>query len=242
MVPGDMAAAVVLRYFPMVGRAQPLRHALADAAVSFDDLRIPLSQWPQHKEDTGFAGPYGGLPTLSWGPVTVAETLPIASFLARRLGHYEGLDDAAIGRLEGICSNCYIEVMLRIGEIIWADLLYPGMDFASAIPRHLARMLDKLGRLDARTPEVGWLGGERPGMADFFAAEAVEAQRYVLGPAREEALHTRLPRLTALAQRVQDRPAIASAWKDRPQQFTGRPDEMEIVERLRALDVALAAL
>jgi glutathione S-transferase len=236
MLPGPMSA-VVLRYFPIVGRAQPLRHTLADAAVSFDDLRIPLSQWPQHKEDPDFAGPYGGLPTLSWGPVTVAETLPIAFFLARRLGHHDGLDDAAIARLEGICSNCYIEVTLRIGEMIWADLLYPGVDLASAVPGQVARMLDKLGRLDTHIPEAGWLGGERPGMADFFAAEAVEAQRYLLGPARAEALHARLPRLTALAQRVQARPAIASAWKDRPQQFTGRPDEIAIIERLRALNL-----
>lgn len=234
--------AVVLRYFPLIGRAQPLRHALADAAVSFDDLRIPLSEWPQHKEDPDFAGPYGGLPTLSWGPVTVAETLPIAFFLARRLGHYEGLDDAAIARLEGICSNCYVEVTLRVGELVYADLLYPGVDLASGFPFHLGRMLDKLGRLDARVPEAGWFGGERPGMADFYAAEAVEAQRYLLGPAREAALRTRLPRLTALAQRVQARPAIASAWKDRPQQFTGRPDEMAIVERLRALDLPTGAL
>ena len=237
-----MTPAVVLRYFPMVGRAQPLRHALADAAVSFDDLRIPLSQWPQHKEDPDFAGPYGGLPTLSWGTVTVAETLPIASFLARRLGHHEGLDDAAIGRLEGICSNCYIEVTLRIGEIVWADLRYPGGDLARAFRRHLARMLDKLGRLDTLIPEGGWLGGERPGMADFFAAEALEAQRYVLGPASEDVLHARLPRLTTLAQRVRARPAIASAWSNRPEQFTGRPDEAAVVERLRALDLPLAAL
>jgi glutathione S-transferase len=236
-----MTAAVVLRYFPIVGRAQPLRHALADAAVSFDDLRVPLAQWAQHKEDPDFAGPYGALPTLSWGAVTLAETLPIASFLARRLGHYEALDDAAIARLEGICSNCYIEVILRIGEIVWADLIYPGVELANVFPGQLTRMLDKLGRLDARIPEAGWLGGDRPGMADFFAAEAVEAQRYLLGPAREEALHRRLPRLTALAQRVRARPALASAWTSRPRQFTGRPDEIAIVERLRALDLPLDA-
>jgi glutathione S-transferase len=236
MLPGRMTAAVVLRYFDVLGRAQALRHALADAAVPFEDLRISLSQWPQHKEDPDFAGPYGGLPTLSWGPVIVAETLPIAFFLARRLGHYEGLDDAEIARLEGICSNCYVEVTLRLGELLWADLLYPGVDLASAFPFHLGRMLDKLGRLDAHVPEMGWLGGERPGMADFFAAEAVEAQRYLLGPAREEALQMRLPRLTALAQRVQSRPALAGAWKNRPQQFTARADEIATVERLRALD------
>jgi len=133
-------------------------------------------------------------------------------------------------------------VTLRIGEIVWADLLYPGVDLASAFPRHLARMLEKLGRLDRQIPGAGWLGGEKPGMADFFAAEAVEAQRYVLGPAREHLLHTRLPRLAALAQRVKERPALAGAWKSRPEQFTARPDELALVERLRALDLSAADL
>jgi glutathione S-transferase len=185
---------------------------------------------------------YCGLPTLSWGPVTLSETLPIATFLARRLGQYDGLDDAAMARLEGVCSNCYIEVTLRIGEILWADLLYPGSDLAGAVPLHVARMLDKLARLDKQIPETGWLGGRNPTMADFFAAEAVEALRYMLGPAREEKLRARLPHLFALAQRVKDRPAVARVWQSRPQQFTARPDEAAVIERLRALDLSPAAL
>jgi glutathione S-transferase len=227
--------AVVLRYFPVVGRVQALRHALADAAVAFEDVQVLLSQWPQHKDDPSFAGPYGGLPTLSWGPVTLSETLPIATFLARRLGHYDGLDDAAMARLEGICSNCYIEVTSRLGELIFADVLYPRDDLAVAFPFHLARMLDKLARLDKQIPEAGWLGGQNPAMADFFAAEAVEAQRHLLGPACEEKLVARLPRLVALAQRIKARPAVARAWESRPQQFTARPDEAAVLDRLRAL-------
>jgi glutathione S-transferase len=219
-----MDNAVVLRYFSIVGRAQPLRHALADAAVAFEDVHVSLAQWPQHKEDPSFAGPYSGLPTLSWGPVTVSETLPIASFLARRLGHYDGLDDAGIARLEAVCSNCYIEVTLRIGEIIWADLLHPGGDLAGAFPLYMGRMLDKLTRLDTQVPEAGWFGGSRPVMADFYAAEAVEALRYLLGPAREEG------------------PALVRAWQSRPEQFTARPDEAAVIERLRGLDLSQAAL
>jgi glutathione S-transferase len=235
-----MSTTIALRYFPVVGRAQPLRHALADAAVAFDDVRIPLSQWPERREDPGFAGPYRGLPTLSWGPAIVAETLPIASFLARRLGHYDGLDDAAVAGLEAVCSNCYIEVTLRTGELIWAELLYPGFDLASALPLHVGRMLEKLERLDTQAPDAGWFGSNQPVMADFFAAEAVEALRYVLGPARETAVRARLPRLVALAQRVQARPALATAWTSRPAQFTAHPEESAVVERLRA--VALPAV
>jgi hypothetical protein len=132
---------VVLRYFQCLGRAQPLRHALIDAGVAFEDVRVPMAEWSQHKADPTFAGPFGGLPTLGFGGATVAETLPIASFLGRRLGHYDGLEDAAIARIEAISSNCYIEIMLRCGELLWADYIYPGTDIRSAFPGLAGRML-----------------------------------------------------------------------------------------------------
>src|SRR4051812_5834704 len=95
---------VTLRYFPIVGRAQPLRHALVDAGVAFDDIRVPLGDWPARRGDPAFAGLFAALPSLSWDADTVSEALAIASYLARRLGQYDGLDDGAIGRLEAVAS------------------------------------------------------------------------------------------------------------------------------------------
>jgi glutathione S-transferase len=170
----------------------------------------------------------------------VAETLPIASFLARRLGHYDGLEDAAIAHLEAISSNCYIEIMLRSGELIWADYMYPGADIGGALLGFTGRMLEKIGGVEALSPEAGWFGGARPVMADFFASESVEVLRYILGPARDKALRARLPRLSALADSVRSRPAIARALESRPAQFTARPDEPAVVERFRAVDLSSA--
>ena len=130
--------------------------------------------------------------------------------------------------------------MLRAGELIYADFIYPGADLASSLPALLGRMLEKLGAVEAHSPEAGWLGGERPVMADFFAGESFEVLRYVLGPAREEALRARMPRLWALADRLRSRPALARAWESRPAQFTSRPDEPAVVERFRAMDLSSA--
>lgn len=229
---------IVLRYFQCLGRAQPLRHALIDAGLAFDDVCIPMAEWPQHKADPGVAGPFRGLPTLSAGGALVAETLSIASFLARRLGHYDGLDAAAIANLEAISSNCYIEIMLRCGELIWAEYMYPGADMAAALPGLVGRMLEKIGGVEALSPEHGWFGGARPVVADFFAGEAVEVLRYMLGPARDNELRARLPRVFALAERVRARPALARAWENRPAQFTMRPDEADVIERFRAADLS----
>ncbi len=226
----------------MVGRGVTLRHALADAGVPFEDVRIPLSEWPAHKDDPSFGGPYGALPTLTWGAATVAETLPIASFLGRRLGRRDGLDAAAVARLEAVCSVAWTDVSVRFAEILWCDFLFPGADQARALPIRLGWMLDKLGRLDAQLAGDTFFGGPSPDLADFFVAEAVETTLYVIGSAREPLLRERLPRLVALADRVRARPAVAHACVSRPPTFTAHPDEPAIVERLRAVDLSALGL
>jgi glutathione S-transferase len=236
--PHREASPIILRYFAMQGRAQPIRHALADAGVAFEDLRVSMADWPKQKGDPSFAGPYGGLPTLTWGDVLVAETLPIAAFVARKLRQYDGLDAAAIAHLEGVCSSCYVEVVLRAGDAIYADMLYPGADVATAFRWILGRMVEKLERLDAIAPEGAWLGGAEPAVADFFAGESVEVTTYLLGPARRDALVARLPRLAALAARVRARPSLGGQWERRPDRFTARPEEDAVVERIRALDLS----
>lgn len=232
-----MNEPIILRYFPVLGRAQALRHALADAELAFRDLRIPLEQWSQHK-DSDAGGPYGSLPTLRWHGVEVAETIAIASFLARSLGHYEGRDNGEIARLEAVVSLCYTEVSLQIAQLLWLDLFNPGVDLAAAVPLQFGRLVARLTRLEAHAPEAGWFGGERPLMADYFAAEAIEALRYLLGREHDDALRTRLPHLCALARRMAQRPALAQAWSTRPQTFTAHPDEAAMLERLRALPLA----
>ena len=74
--------AVVLRYFPVLGRAQSLRHALADRQIAFEDVRVARADWARVREDTAFSGLFRALPTLSWGNIQVSETLAIASFIA----------------------------------------------------------------------------------------------------------------------------------------------------------------
>jgi glutathione S-transferase len=93
-------------------------------------------------------------------------------------------------------------------------------------------MVAKLEGLDAQAPE-GFFGGERPVMADFFAAEGLQALHHLLGASRAEAIGQRLPRLTSLSHRIDDRPAIMRV--QRPDRFTARPDEPAVLERLRSL-------
>jgi glutathione S-transferase len=234
-------AQVALRYFPVLGRAQAIRHALWDAGVDFEDCRVTLADWPGHREDPGIAGPHRGLPTLTWDTALVSETLPIASFVARRLGQCEGMDEGAVAARESICSCCYLDVLVRFVEVIRADVLYggdPGRSLGTLAPR----ILQKIGSVDRQIPENGWIGGDQPVVADFFATEAFEVARYVLGPDRDGALVERFPRLSARARSMRSRPRLAAAWSQRPQRFTARADEDVVVAHLHTVDLSAVGL
>ncbi|MEO6602732.1 MAG: glutathione S-transferase C-terminal domain-containing protein [Polyangiaceae bacterium] len=225
--------AVVLRYFPVCGRAQALRHALADSGTHFEDLRLPLAEWATRRTDPAFSGRHRALPTLSWGGAFVAETLPIASFLAKRLGHYQGLDDVAVGACEAIISSAYTDVTLRLVEVIRADLLHPGADPVRSLAMALPQVLQKCEILDAELTGGAFIGGDRPTIPDFFVAEAIEALRYVLGPSHEAWLEGTLPRSHDLAARLRARPGLVDCWRKRPTNFTARLGEDQVVARLR---------
>jgi len=233
---------VVLRYFPVLGRAQALRLALADRGIAFEDVRPAPADWQRLREDAGFGGPFRALPMLSWGDVNVSETLPIASFIAKRTGQYEGLDDAAVARIEAISSCCLMDVILRIAEMLRADTAYPGSDAPRAFAGLVPRLMPKLELLDAELGTADWYGGKQAVTADFFAAEAMEVLHYALGPARGTALAERLPRLTKLARRMRERPALANVYETRPKRITPRPDEDAIIERMRGVDLSAARL
>jgi glutathione S-transferase len=232
---------IVLRYFDIAGRAQPLRHALLNADLPFHDQRLSIEQWHVGMVDADAAGPYRGLPTLSWGDVTVSETLAIASFLGRELGEYTGLESAEIARREAVCSNCYLELIVRVGELLWCDYMYPGASPSRALATLAPRMLAKVSGVEAQL-QAEWLCGARPGMADYFAAEGLRALRGALGSARDGALMALLPRLFDHSDRLRRSPQLAIAERTRPAAFTGRPDEAAVLAALAATDLSAHSL
>lgn len=230
-------ADVTFRYFPALGRAQALRDVLyeaasADAGIRFSEVRVPLAEWRSHNTDPSFAGPFQSLPTLTWGADTLAEALAIAAFLSRQLGHYDGLSAAQIARLEAIVSCCYVDVTVMVGMAIWGEVLFPGTTVEAGAERIVPRLLNKLARVEAQLPETGWLGGAQPHVADFFVFEAHESVALLLGPNRSDALRARLPSLTAFAERMRRRPALAASWAQRPTFFSGSADESAMLQRI----------
>jgi glutathione S-transferase len=227
---------IVLRYFDCVGRAQPLRNALVDAGVAFDDERIAVSpSWRTVKEQAE-GGPFGSLPVLEWGDDCVAETLPIAGYIARRLGQYESLDSMAIAQLEMVASAAYLDVMAEVFMMLWLPTALPDAEATTRFGHHEARILRKIARIDRMlaSRHEPFFGGQRPVIADFFVVEAVDIARGALG-ARIDAALGKAPRLAAMREQLARRDAIARyvAEGRRPTRLSGSPNEGDSLERIR---------
>ncbi|GMR45319.1 hypothetical protein PMAYCL1PPCAC_15514 [Pristionchus mayeri] len=69
-------------YFNTSGRGDPIRILFALADVPFEDVRVPIKEWPALKPKT----PLGTLPVLSVDGVEFGQTQAILRYLAREFG------------------------------------------------------------------------------------------------------------------------------------------------------------
>jgi glutathione S-transferase len=231
------SSTVILRYFTCRGRAQPLRDALSDAGVPFQDICV--TDWRTRPQPASVAGLFASLPTLTWDGVEACETLPIARLVADRLHHTRGLSEQRMIELEAVCSAMYTDVMVPIAQVIWCDVLFPGADARDVTKRRVPRWVSKLERGAALLgDDHRFLGGDAPVVADFFLFEAFDAVRTLLGPPHSPRLERELPRLARLTSDMLGRPRFASCHARRPPRFTGRPDELEVLARVHECDPA----
>jgi glutathione S-transferase len=229
---------VTLRYFDCRGRAQPLRYLLADAGVEFQDLLVRWDpSWFEAKEDPAVGGPFGVLPLLQWDDLVLGETLAIAGYLARRLGHYRGRSDEQIARLEMVAASAFLNVLTPAGELLFP---FPGpqedqwVGFLQAFADEIPRRIGRFERLLAASLDP-FFGGRDPVGADFFVFEAVETWRMMLAPVLDARLAA-WPRLRALLAAVAERPRLRGYLEAgrRPETITASPLEPEIRRKLAA--------
>ncbi len=84
-----------------VSRGEECRLALRLAGMDFDDVRIPMADWPAMKEGT----PYGGMPILELpGHPPIAHANAILVLIGRRHGLHPA-DDFEAARHEGMMQH-----------------------------------------------------------------------------------------------------------------------------------------
>lgn len=91
---------VKLIYFELEGRAELTRFLLRAGNIDFEDCRISLSAWPQHKANF----PFGQLPVLYWDGEELAQAPAIARFVARKVG-LAGKSDLEFAQADMIFSH-----------------------------------------------------------------------------------------------------------------------------------------
>merc|ERR1711970_1528172 len=75
-------SSIKLTYFNLRGRAELARLILAQAGAQYEDCRVEQGNWPDLKKTL----PMGQLPVLEVEGTTIAQSIAIARYLARRFG------------------------------------------------------------------------------------------------------------------------------------------------------------
>lgn len=217
---------VTLLYFDARGRAQFVRYYFRARGVQYEDERVPITpgypEWIAMRGDRARVGPFHKLPVLHWGDTQVAETFVIYSFLHKTLG-----DEALLSAEENmwhsmLVSTLYVDVMVNIALLLWAEVSHPGGDFGAFAKRTWDRMRSHCGYLDVTLGEWDWLARarSRPVMvADAMLWEELDVAQQVFGE------HLRLDDYPVLAKFYRDCPgraAFDSVLRARPLAITGR--------------------
>jgi hypothetical protein len=215
-----------------------LRYTLVDSALAFEDEHFLLDQrWPAHKATPETTGPFGMLPVLAWNQHRVGQTLAIASYLGRRLGHYESRSPEEIAELEGVTSAAYTDFTNILPELLRPRVMPAAAQFGEFFEGFIARVPGRLPAFERllAARSGAFFGGREPAVADYFVFEAIDAWLELLGAHFSRALEA-CPLLreqrTALSARRHLSQYLASG--NRPLPFTGSPHEVELRERLRA--------
>lgn len=224
--------AITLRYFACRGRAQPLRYALHDAGVTYDDELVPFdASWVECKQDPSFSGPFASLPVLVWGDVVLAQTPAIAYFLARTLELGGDGSDLAMARALALCTFGLEDFAAPIFGVLWQPGEYSAESVRAARDGARARLASRVTRLEAWLQDnAPYALGERPCIGDYFLWEGVDVAIRVIGPSLIEAA----PAVRAWFDRMAARPRLAAyiASGARPAKLCGSMVEDEILALL----------
>jgi len=108
-----------LEYFDVPGRGFAIRVALKYGGITFEDKRIPFSEWPKLKPTT----PYQAVPLLTVDGKVYAQSISILRYVAKFTGLYP-TDDLLALEVDEIC-----DASEEIGTMITNSLFLKGEEF-----------------------------------------------------------------------------------------------------------------
>ncbi|WP_437317940.1 glutathione S-transferase family protein [Sorangium sp. So ce385] len=162
-----------LTYFAVRGRVEVARLMMELSGVPYENELIPLERWmqPDTKERFQSCTPFGQLPVLQDGRLTLCQSQAINRYLARKLGLYgDTLEESA--RVDEVTETA-LEVLLDVGALFWNPRFHEvRADHRAATGAKLERLEDYFVR--TRADAEHWIQPGRTTLADVAMAFAVE--------------------------------------------------------------------
>jgi glutathione S-transferase len=162
-----------LYYFPVRGRVEPARLLLALAGAAYEFEGIPVETWrgPEGKERFLSRTPFGQLPILEDGAVTLCQSGAIHRHLARKLGFYGSTPEES-ARVDEVFETG-LEIWTEASAACWNQRFHEQRDdLRAATRRRYERLQAYFAR--ARADAEHWVLPGRYTLADAMMAFALE--------------------------------------------------------------------
>ncbi|XP_076239149.1 glutathione S-transferase S4 [Calliopsis andreniformis] len=200
-----------LKYFNVMGLAEPIRFLLSYGGVEFTDIRLEHSSkdWINMKPTT----PFGQMPVLEIDGKEYAQTLPICHYLAKQF-NLLGKTDLDTLQIDAIANALHDFRRLTISQYYReSDPVVKAKKreevFTNVIPFYLSKLEELAKNND------GYLHGGQLSYADLFFVAISDS----INTAYESDITKDKPHLKALKEKILAIPSI-KAWVERRPKLT----------------------
>jgi hypothetical protein len=134
-----------------------------------------------------------------------------------------------------LTSSLCLDVMMPIGTLLWAEVMYPGADLQPVAKRTLERLVQHCKALDQSLTEWRWLDRARRRrvmLADCLLFEELAVAELVFGPSWSLAA---TPTLAKFYAEFPGRSTCETLLREQPAPITARPEEPAAIAKLQAL-------
>ncbi|WP_437928413.1 glutathione S-transferase family protein [Sorangium sp. So ce291] len=161
-------------YFATRGRVEVARLMMQLRGVPYEEEFVSLESWVQPQTKERFLGctPFGQLPVLQDGELTLCQSQAINRYLARKLELYgDTLEQSA--RIDEVAETAF-EVLMDVGALFWNPRFHEvRADHRAATARKLERLEDYFIR--TRADADHWVVPGRYTLADAAMAYTLES-------------------------------------------------------------------
>jgi glutathione S-transferase len=190
-------------YFPLPGRAEPIRLLFACAGVPFNDVAV--TNWPELKPQM----PLGQLPVLrektEGGEVLIPQSGAILRHLARTFGLYGASEREHT--IADVLADTLNDVRMKFAPVAFAQMMNTPKEtvekYWADLPQTLSPIVKLLGLSTA--PAAGFFVGEKPTYADVLAFDTLHQHLSLKADCLDFA-----PALKSFVGRFRELPGIAA--------------------------------